>query len=63
MNFIAGSFLYHANEEIAFWLFVAMIEDFEMRDIYDDGLPGMYKHCQILDILIKEQLPDMHKHF
>lgn len=34
MNFIAASFLYHAEEYIAFWLLVMMFELFEMRDIY-----------------------------
>lgn len=44
MNFIVGSFLLHCSEEIAFWLFVSLIEDYQMRDIYMEGLPGLYKH-------------------
>ncbi len=39
MNFIVGALLYHCSEEIAFWLFVSLIEDHEMRDVY---LPGIY---------------------
>jgi hypothetical protein len=34
MNFIVGSLLMHCAEEAAFWLFVSLIEDYEMRDIY-----------------------------
>jgi len=37
MNFIAGALLYHCSEEIAFWLFISLIEDHEMRDIYMPG--------------------------
>ena len=37
MNFVIGSLLYHCSEEIAFWLFVSLLSDHEMRDIY---LPG-----------------------
>lgn len=44
MNFIVGALLMHCSEDIAFWLFVALIEDFEMRDIYQPKLPGLYKH-------------------
>jgi hypothetical protein len=44
MNFIVGSFLLHCSEEIAFWLFISLIEDYEMRDIYQTRLPGLYKH-------------------
>ncbi len=44
MNFIVGSLLFHTNEVMAFWLFVSLIEDCEMRDIYVHGLPGLFKH-------------------
>ena len=44
MNFIVGSLLFHCSEEVAFWLFVSLIEDYEMRDIYQPKLPGLYKH-------------------
>ena len=37
MNFIAASFLYHAEEYVAFWLLVMMFELFEMRDIYQNS--------------------------
>jgi hypothetical protein len=44
MNFIVGSLLLHCSEENAFWLFVSLIEDYEMRDIYQPDLPGLKKH-------------------
>lgn len=34
MNFIVGSLLYHAEEYIAFWLLVMIVENFEMRDVF-----------------------------
>lgn len=34
MNHIAGSFLYHAEEFVAFWLMCILFENLEMRDIY-----------------------------
>ena len=49
MNFIVGAMLYHCNEEAAFWMFVTLIEGFELRDIYEPLLPGLYKHCFIID--------------
>ena len=63
MNFIVGSLLYHANEEIAFWMFVTLIEEFELRDIYEPNLPGLYKHCFVLDTMIKQHLPELFTHF
>lgn len=63
MNFIVGALLYHCAEEIAFWLFVALVEDHEMRDIFLPGLPGLYKHTQIIDMLILEHLHGIYQHF
>jgi hypothetical protein len=48
MNFIGAALLYHCSEEVAFWLFVSLIEDYDLRDIYEQGTPGVYKHNQIL---------------
>jgi len=63
MNFIVASLIYHANEVMAFWLFVSLIEDCELRDIYMHGLPGLFKHSQIIYILIMENLSSIHSHF
>jgi len=45
MNFIAAAILWHANEVDAFWIFVRMMEDYELRDNYLPKLPGLDKHC------------------
>lgn len=37
MNFIAACFLWHADECYAFWLFIHLMEELEMRDIFDEG--------------------------
>ncbi len=63
MNFIVGSLLYHASEEITFWLFVSLVEDYELRDIYLPGIPGLYKHCQIIDLLILMHNRKVFSHF
>ena len=39
MNFVVAALLYHASEEIAFWLFVALIDQLELRDVYKHGRP------------------------
>lgn len=63
MNFIVGSLLYHSSEVMAFWLFVSLLEDCELRDIYMMGLPGLFKHSSIINILIMENLKDIFSHF
>lgn len=63
MNFIVGALLYHANEVMAFWLFVSLIEDCEMRDIYMHGLPGLFKHSHIINTLVTVNLEELSEHF
>lgn len=63
MNFIVGSFLYHCNEEVAFWIFVNLIEGYELRDIYEPGLPGLYRHCYIIEEFLALKIKDLSDHF
>ncbi len=71
MNFVVAALLYHASEEIAFWLFVALIDQLELRDVYKHGtlpsrivgLPGLYKHTQIIDMLILQNMHELYQHF
>jgi len=62
MNFVVGSFLIHCEENIAFWLFVELLESYELREVYDDGLKGMYRHSGILAIFMKKYMPDLLEH-
>jgi hypothetical protein len=63
MNFIAAAILWHASEVDAFWIFVRMMEDYELRDIYLENFPGVSKHCQIITLLLLEYMPKLHQHF
>lgn len=63
MNLVAGALLMHCEENVAFWLFVTLIEDYEMRDVFSDSLGGIQHHCRVLEKLIKHYLPKLHQHF
>lgn len=63
MNFIAAALLWHCSESDAFWLFVCLMEDFDLRDNYLVALPGLSKHCQMISLLMMEYLPRLHLHF
>ena len=62
MNFIVGALLLHCSEEVAFWLFVTLIEDYEMREIYMEGLPGHLKHSTLIGNLMEIHLPKLFDH-
>ena len=48
---------------MAFWLFVTLIEDCLLRDIFTPKVPGLYKHSQVIERLISIHLPDIYDHF
>lgn len=60
MNFIVANLLYHCSEEIAFWIFVTLIEDYELRDIFETNLPGLYKHSHVITNLMETDLPELY---
>lgn len=63
MNFIVGSFMWHASESDCFWLLVYLMEDFELREVFLPRLPGVAKHCQIIQLLAFEALPNLYRMF
>ena len=63
MNFIVGQLLLHASETVAFWLFVCLIEDCGLRDVYLPRLPGLYKHSALVEVLMVKYLPELKGHF
>ena len=52
MNFIVGFFLYHCDEHIAFWLFVSLIEDYDLRRLFMDGFPGLKLHVKRVELIL-----------
>ena len=63
MNYIAATLLWHTTEVDAFWLFVVLIEDFELRDNFISGFPGLTKHYHAIEFLINQHLPELYNHF
>ena len=63
MNFLVGQLLLHCSDTLAFWLFVEIIEECEVRDIYQTGLPGLTKHSYIIKMLVETHLPKLSEHF
>ena len=63
MNYIVAALLWHCTEVDAFWIFVGLMEKHELRDTYLPRFPGLSKHCQIIQLLTLEQLPNLHRHF
>lgn len=61
MNFIMASIMFHCNEEVAFWVFVQLIQlNVDVRSVYEPpNMPGLQFHVQILEQIIKQELPNL----
>jgi len=63
MNFIAASLIYHASPDIAFWLFVSLIFDYQLRENYRLGFPGVWEINIKVKIMLEEKWPKLAKLF
>ena len=55
MNFIVGFFLYHCEEHIAFWIFVSLIEEYDLRNIFMENFPGLKLHVKRVEAILKNE--------
>ena len=55
MNFIVGFFLYHCDEYIAFWLFVSLIEEYDLRSLFMDDFPGLKLHVHRIELILEKE--------
>ena len=63
MNFIAATLMYHCNEEVAFWLFVHLMQMSDVRSIYQPpNMPGLILHVRVLEQLIQMKLAKLNHH-
>ena len=63
MNFIVGFFLYHCDEYIAFWLFVALLEEYDLRPIFMTNFPGFNLHVKRIEIILQKEYENIWKTF
>lgn len=61
MNFIVAQLLLHCSETFAFWLFVALIKDYKMEEIYGLQLRGLFLHSAVIEVLLQANLPELHQ--
>lgn len=51
----------HCSEELTFYLFVKLVEDCNLRDIYiNNQTPGVFKHKYIIRLLLMKHIPEIH---
>ncbi|XP_028941894.1 rab GTPase-activating protein 1-like, partial [Antrostomus carolinensis] len=62
-SFLAAVLLLHMPEEQAFCVFVKIMYDYGLRDLYRNNFEDL--HCKFfqLEKLMQEQLPDLYGHF
>lgn len=61
MNFAAGMMIFHAAPNIAFALFVKLLEDFDLRPNYLPGLPGLIEKCEEINQRFATHVPRAHR--
>lgn len=62
MNFVTAAFLLYNTEEQAFWMLCSLIEDLLPAGYYTETMTGLRVDLRVLDSLVAQYLPDLHKH-
>ncbi|EDQ92963.1 uncharacterized protein MONBRDRAFT_22245 [Monosiga brevicollis MX1] len=62
LSFITAVLLLHLPEESAFVLYVKMMQDYGLRDLYMTGFENLHLRLHQLDRLLLEALPDLYAH-
>ncbi len=63
MNFIVGFFLYHCEEHVAFWIFVSIMEEYDLRSLFMEGFPGLKTHVKKVQEIVNKKFPGIHEVF
>jgi len=64
MNFVAGALLELLNdEEIAFWVFLYMLDKYELNQLYYENMPDYNIRIFQLEFFIKKYLKSLFSHF
>jgi len=63
MNFIVAFFLYHCEEHIAFWLFICLIEEYDLRSLFYQDFPGLHLHVKRVEKILINEYPSYWKNF
>jgi len=60
---IAAGLLLHLEEEQAYWMLCAAIENILPLDYYTPGMQGIMVDQQVFALFLAERLPELHAHF
>lgn len=62
MNFIAASFLWHCNEEFAYFLMTKLFSKMKMEDIYLENLQNVDKKCcDFFEFVLRRSSPEIYE--
>lgn len=61
MNFLAGVFLLHCEEHIAFSNITILFKKLNARQILIPGYPGLAAHKEIIEVLVMSHYPGLYK--
>ncbi|KAJ1497922.1 GTPase-activating protein [Coelomomyces lativittatus] len=64
LAFVAGPILLNIHNEVeSFSLFVSLLNNYNLRQLYLPSLDGLHLFIFQLDTLIKNRMPEIHAHF
>lgn len=63
LSFLVAALLLHMPEEQAFCVFVRIMQNYGLRDLFRNNFDELYLKFYQLEHLLEEHMPDLHQHF
>jgi hypothetical protein len=58
-----ASIYFHAGEVLAFELTLRALNDYHLKEVHMMRLPGLFYHCDMLSLILREEIPSLWEHF
>eukprot|EP01127_Copromyxa_protea_P012982 TRINITY_DN3436_c0_g1_i1.p1 TRINITY_DN3436_c0_g1~~TRINITY_DN3436_c0_g1_i1.p1 ORF type:complete len:1170 (-),score=291.47 TRINITY_DN3436_c0_g1_i1:132-3641(-) len=62
-NFVVGVLLLTTNEEMTFWILIALMRGYNMREFYTNDVALLSSSLQQFELCIQLMAPDVYQHF
>lgn len=63
LSFLVAALLLHMPEEQAFCVFVRIMQNYGLRDLFRNNFDELYLKFYQLEHLLEDHMPDLHQHF
>lgn len=63
LNSFAAGVMWHSGEILAFEIVLRAMNNYHLKEVHMPRVPGLFHHSEVLQVLVKENLPELSRLF